>query len=282
VQEPLLVALRPSGVRPTLLLAITILAGGCASQAGTPSTEQTQAASTSAVTPGPTAATPTRPLPSGGISEDAAVAIATKAAPTGAVFESVQAESFASVDPRVGEGLLIPPDHYVWVVTFTATAAPCPPGGSTCESPRPGTVTVVLDYFSGQVFVTAGVYPNPAPTGQPGPDTSLTCSLAPQDCNDALHAIEVLPALDANGMPPVAVAIVDMSQCRTVSGAPQGYAPCAAAMSPPADPSATGGGDALATVTYRNGRGKAFLWLYWWTYASGRGPINAFLQAHNP
>jgi hypothetical protein len=83
-------------------------------------------------------------------------------------------------------------------------------------------------------------------------------------------------------MPPVAVAIVEMSECRTVSGAPQGYAPCAAAMNPPADPSATGGGDALATVTYRNGRGKAFLWLYWWTYASGRGPINAILQGRQP
>jgi hypothetical protein len=185
-------------------------------------------------------------------------------------------------DPVVSEGLTITPDHEIWAVRFAAIAAPCPPGGSTCESPRPGTVTVVLDYFSGQVFVTAGVYPNPAPTGQPGPATSLTCSLPPQDCNDALHAIEVLPALDANGMPPDAVAIVDMSECRTVSGAPQGYAPCAAAMSPPADPRATGGGDALATVAYRNGRGKAFLWLYWWTYASGRGPINAILQAHNP
>ena len=156
-------ALRPSGVRPTLLLAITILAGGCASQAGTPSTEQTQAASTSAVTPGPTAATPTRPLPSGGISEDAAVAIATKAAPTGAVFESVQAEPFASVDPLDTEGLLIPPDHEVWVVKFAATAAPCAPGGSTCMSPRPGTVTVVLDYLTGERYVTAGDYPNPNP-----------------------------------------------------------------------------------------------------------------------
>jgi hypothetical protein len=223
-------------------------------------------------------------MPSGGLTEEQAVAAAQKAAPLSAVFVSAQAGPLGSVvaDPQVAAELPIDASHDVWVVRFNATAAPCPPGGSSCESPRPGTVTVVLDYFSGKAFVTSGFYPEPAPTGQPGPDTSLTCSLPPHDCNDALQAIEVLPALDANGMPPVAVAIVDMSECRTVSGAPQGYAPCAAAMNPPADPSATGGGDALATVTYRNGRGKAFLWLYWWTYASARGPINAILQADNP
>ena len=148
-----------------MLLAITILAGGCASQAGSPSTGQTQAASTSAVTPRPTAATPTRPLPSDGIPKDAAVAIATKAAPTGAVFESVQAEPFSSVDPGVREGLSLAPDREVWVVMFTATAAPCAPGTSelVCYSPRPGTVTVVLDYLTGERYVTAGDYPNPNP-----------------------------------------------------------------------------------------------------------------------
>ena len=91
------------------------------------------------------------------------MAIAQKAAPLSAVFESVQAEPFASVDPQDTEGLLIPPDRHVWVVTFAATAAPCPPGGSTCESPRPGTVTVVLDYLTGEPYVTAGDYPNPNP-----------------------------------------------------------------------------------------------------------------------
>jgi hypothetical protein len=153
---------RRSSVKPTLLLAIAILAGGCASDAGTSSTPAGPGP-TSAVTSSPIAATSARPLPSGGISEAEAVAIATKLAPDGAVFESVQAEPFASVDPRDTEGLLTPPDHEVWVVKFAATAAPCAPGTSklVCESPRPGTVTVVLDYVTGHLYVTAGDYPNP-------------------------------------------------------------------------------------------------------------------------
>jgi hypothetical protein len=269
------------GVRPTLLLAIAIFAGGCASQAGTSSTKQPELTTSPAMS-GLAAASPTRPLPSGGIPEDAAVSIAKKAAPLGADFVSVQAEPFSSVDPRVGEGLSIPPDRYVWVALFAATAAPCPPGGSTCESPRPGTVTVVLDYLTGERYVTAGYYPNPARTISPGSQASVTCSLRPHDCADALRAIEALPALDATGMPPSVIAIVDMSECQTVAGAPDGYSPCAAAMNPPPNPSATGAGEALATVTYRNGRGKAFLWLYWWILPSGRGPINAILQAHSP
>jgi hypothetical protein len=152
-------------VRPALLLAVAILTGGCALHGGTPSSEQSQPGSASAVTPSPTAATPTRPLPSDGISEEKAVSIAQKAAPLSAVFESVHAEPFSSVDPLVREGLLIAPDREVWVVTFAATAAPCPPGGSetACESPRPGTVTVLIDYMTGERYVTAGDYPNPNP-----------------------------------------------------------------------------------------------------------------------
>jgi len=144
---------RHADMRRTLVLAMTIVAAGCASQPGTPSTSQTDRGAPS----------PTRPLPSGGISEDEAVSIAQNAAPLAAVFESVQAEPFSRVEPRVREGLLIAPDREVWVVTFRATAAPCPPGGSTCESPRPGTVIVLLDYLTGERYVTAGCYPNPNP-----------------------------------------------------------------------------------------------------------------------
>ena len=86
----------------------------------------------------------------------------------------------------------------------------------------------------------------------------------------------------ADGMPPLAVEIVDTSECRTVTGAPKCWIPCAATLHVPADPSATGGGDALATVTCRNGLGKAFLYLLWRTFPTGRGPIYAVLEAHNP
>jgi hypothetical protein len=67
-----------------------------------------------------------------------------------------------------------------------------------------------------------------------------------------------------------------------VGHGPVGTDPRAASIPMPAEPSATGGGDGLATVTYRNGLGKAFLYVWWRTFASGRGPIDAVLEAHNP
>ncbi len=118
-------------------------------------------------------------------------------------------------------------------------------------------------------------------TGQAGSGTSVTCTLAADVCGDAVRAVEAASGLDAAGMPAAAVEIVDMTDCRTVTGAPKGYVPCAAALILPAEPSAVGGGDALATVTYLDGGGKAFLYLWWWTYASGRGAINAALEARS-
>ena len=124
--------------------------------------------------------------------------------------------------------------------------------------------------------------PGVASTGQSGSGTSVTCTLPADVCGDAVRTVEAVPALDAAGMPPAEVAILDFAECRTVTGAPKGYDPCAAAIPMPAEPSATGGGDGLATVTYRDGLGKAFLYVWWRTFPSGRGPISAVVEAHNP
>jgi len=150
-------------------VAVAAIVLGCTSAVGQRSSSE-PAASPSGV---PTSnAASTLPPPSGGLSEEEARAIAQKVAPLSAVFASDEAERFAAVFPRDAvEGLALEPSREVWVVHFTATAAPChvvpgpgpsdPPNGEVCESPRPGTVTVVLDYFSGEVFVTAGDYPKP-------------------------------------------------------------------------------------------------------------------------
>jgi len=119
-------------------------------------------------------------------------------------------------------------------------------------------------------------------TGQAGSGTSVTCTLPADVCGDAVRAVEAVSALDAAGMPPTEVAILDFAECRTVTGAPEGYDPCAASIPMPAEPSATGGGDGLATVTYRDGLGTAFLYVWWRTFPSGRGPISAVVEAHNP
>lgn len=120
-----------------------------------------------------------------------------------------------------------------------------------------------------------------AASASTSPATSVTCSLGAQECDEALRAVEAVLALQAAGMPPVAVQIVEMSQCRTVTGAPKSFDLCAAP-NPPGQPGAIGGGDALAAVTYRAGLGKAFLYVWWNTFASGRGAMNAILVTHNP
>jgi hypothetical protein len=157
-----------SGLRShlSILVAVTAIAMvlGCANATGQPSTSASGPSSAGMASATAAAAPSTLPMPSGGLSEEQARAVAQKAAPLSAVFVSAKAGPLGSVsaDPQVAAGLPIDASHEVWAVRFAAIAAPCPPGGSTCESPRPGTVTVVMDYFSGQVFVTVGVYPNPS------------------------------------------------------------------------------------------------------------------------
>jgi hypothetical protein len=156
--------LRP---RTLVLIGAVALVIGCTNATGQPSTSASGPSSAGIASATAAAAPSTLPMPSGGLSEEQARAVAQKAAPLSAVFVSAEAGPLGSVsaDPQVAAGLPIDASHEVWVVRFTATAAPCPlvgVSGTRCESPRPGTVTVVLDYFSGQVFVTSGDYPNPS------------------------------------------------------------------------------------------------------------------------
>ena len=141
---------------------------------------------------------------------------------------------------------------------------------------------------SASPVLSAGPSASPlASTGAPvtsevASGTAVTCTLPADVCGDAIRAVEAVPALNRAGMPPAAVAVLDFSDCRSVKGAPSGFDPCAASMPMPAEPSAIGGGDGIATVTYRNGLGTAFLYVWWRTFASGRGPINALVEWHNP
>jgi hypothetical protein len=155
----------------SILVAVTAVAVvlGCTNATGQPSTSASGASPAGMASATAAAAPSTVPMPSGGLSEEQARAVAQKAAPLSAVFVSAEAGPLGSVsaDPQVAPGLPIDASHEVWVVRFTATAAPCAIVGvsgtsTSCESPRPGTVTVVLDYFSGQVFVTSGDYPKPS------------------------------------------------------------------------------------------------------------------------
>ena len=88
----------------------------------------------------------------------------------------------------------------------------------------------------------------------------MTCTLPADVCGDAVRAVESV-ARPRRRDAAAEVAVLDFADCRTVTGAPKGYDPCAASIPMPAEPSATGGGDGLATVTYGDGLGKAFLYM---------------------
>jgi hypothetical protein len=108
-----------------------------------------------------------------GLSAEAAEAAARSHIHPDAVLVSAVAGQFDAVYVPLGPNGVMPPDpspsSLVWVVTFTSSVVVCPPpyvvNGLTkvkpCESPRPGTVTVVLDYRSGAFIRSDGFAPAP-------------------------------------------------------------------------------------------------------------------------
>jgi hypothetical protein len=98
-----------------------------------------------------------RPLPSSAISEDRAIRLAREHSSL-TTFVSAAAGRFADLnaDPNIGPGFPVKADDLVWAVTFTGDMTICNPLGA-CPSPRPGTVTVFLDYQSG-AFRTSESY----------------------------------------------------------------------------------------------------------------------------
>jgi hypothetical protein len=64
--------------------------------------------------------------------------------------------------PRRPADVEADPQREVWAVTFAYEFDNiCRPDGVGCESPRPGTNTVMIDYFTGEVIASFGYAPNP-------------------------------------------------------------------------------------------------------------------------
>lgn len=86
------------------------------------------------------------------VSQDRAVELAGEHT-TLPTLVSVKAGLFADLNtepgiPGIGAGYPIQPGELVWAVTYSGETIVCPPAGA-CRSPRPGTVTVFLDYATG-------------------------------------------------------------------------------------------------------------------------------------
>ena len=94
--------------------------------------------------------------PSDGISESDAIRIARDNVSADSRFVSAEHGRFADVfhPPGLNLGALGQADLDVWAVRFDSSLTICPPDGSGCFSPTPGTTTVILDYHTGEHFHT--------------------------------------------------------------------------------------------------------------------------------
>jgi hypothetical protein len=99
-----------------------------------------------------------------GISRDQAVNLARSHVGPDVSFVEADAGPFAALDAHpsgTGPGSDPKPSDLVWAITYSAEFTICPPGGTACESPRPGYVVVYLDYRSGAFLMSEGVSPAP-------------------------------------------------------------------------------------------------------------------------
>ncbi len=94
-----------------------------------------------------------------GITRAAAEEIAASAAPLDARLSTTTAGRYGdfSIERQYAN---FDPTRLVWGVKYDSIATPCYPGGH-CESPRPGTVTVFLDYSTGEFLLSVGYFPKP-------------------------------------------------------------------------------------------------------------------------
>jgi hypothetical protein len=109
----------------------------------------------------PSTAPTMTPLPSGGISKERAIALAEPHKSLTTTFKSAEAGRFRDLNknPNIGPGFGIEPDKWVWAVTYEGDMTICSPSPGACESPRPGTLTVFLDYFTGDFLGSIGYSP---------------------------------------------------------------------------------------------------------------------------
>ncbi len=145
------------GGRIVVLATVSVLAWAVLGNRVT-GIEAEQSVAAAALTASTATAAPTESLPPG-ISRATAEAIASGAAPLGARLSITTAGRYGdfSIERQYAN---LDSARLVWGVKYESIATPCYPGGA-CESPRPGTVTVFLDYSTGEFLASVGYFPMP-------------------------------------------------------------------------------------------------------------------------
>lgn len=109
---------------------------------------------------------PTGSLPPGGISAAEAREIAKDHVPADAVVTTTKAGRFMDVASgttldNLAPGNPVKPSDFVWAVTYQEKITICPPDGSSCFPPRVGTLSVYLDYLTGEFLTSITEAPAP-------------------------------------------------------------------------------------------------------------------------
>jgi hypothetical protein len=161
----------PAGV---LALAVVVIVAGVAilprlggpSGPAAPTTPVQSPSALLTPTTTPLAATPSlvpSPLPSGGISKERAIELAGPHSSL-TTFVSAEAGRFSELnrDANIGPGAPVKPEQWVWAVTYEGDMTICAPiPAGSCLSPRPGSLTIFLDYFTGDFLMSEGLSPSP-------------------------------------------------------------------------------------------------------------------------
>lgn len=122
------------------IVIVALLVSGCRLAGGASPTAELTPGATSSITASPS---------SGAISEQVAIEVASLARLNpDTVFESAVSGSFAEAAPG-HEDPRIDPDQPVWAVTF---AGDVNVGCEFSDCPVPGTETVIIDLWSGEVL----------------------------------------------------------------------------------------------------------------------------------
>lgn len=104
---------------------------------------------------------PLSPAVSGGITESRAIELAQVIVTPESTLRSVSAGRFAEVytNDRMGPSSEGQAEQLVWAVRYESMYTICPPDGLPCWTPRPGTTTVILDYYTGSWITTFSYSP---------------------------------------------------------------------------------------------------------------------------